>query len=46
MNSKGFKNFSKGFNANNFGANPRAFLPLILGGSAAYLLYKSFYYGI
>lgn len=46
MNSKGFKNFSKGFNTNNFGSNPRALLPLLLGGAAAYILFKGIYYGI
>jgi len=45
MNSKGFKNFSKGFNTNNFGSNPRALIPLLVGGAAAYLLFKSVYYG-
>jgi len=46
MNSKGFKNFSKGFNASNYGSNPRALIPLLIGGAAAYLLFKSVYYGI
>lgn len=45
MNSKGFKNFSKGFNNSNFGSNPRALLPLFVGGAFAYLLFKSIYYG-
>jgi len=45
MNSKGFKNFSKNINANNFGSNPRALLPLVIGGGLAYLLYKGIYYG-
>jgi len=45
MNSKGFKNFSKaGFNQN-MGSNPRALLPLVLGGALAFGLYQSFYYG-
>lgn len=45
MNSKGFKNFSRNLNTNNFGSNPRALLPLAVGGALAYLLYKGIYYG-
>ncbi len=46
MNSKGFKNFTKGgFNASNMGSNPRALVPLVLGGAALYLLSQSLYYG-
>lgn len=46
MNSKGFKNFSKGFNAANMkGSDPKAMLPLLLFGGLAYLLKDCIYYG-
>jgi hypothetical protein len=45
MNSKGFKNFSKAGFSQNMGSNPRALLPLVLGGALAFGLFQSFYYG-
>ena len=48
MNSKGFKNFSKGFSnpGNMKGSDPRALLPVLLFGGLAYLMKDCIYYGI
>lgn len=46
MNSKGFKNFQKGFSGSNFGgSNPRALLPILGLAGLAYLLKDCIYYG-
>ena len=46
MNSKGFKNFSKGFNTGGMkGSDPRALFPFLIFGGLAYLLKDCIYYG-
>jgi len=45
MNSKGFKNFSKGFNTGGMkGSDPRALFPFLVFGGLAYLLKDCIYY--
>lgn len=45
MNSKGFKDVNKAFKQG-MGTNPRALIPLVLGGLGLWALSSSIYYGI